>query len=39
MDKAGVFAFLRDKRLAVVSTVHGSGAPEAALDIVEFELD
>ncbi len=31
MDIEAVFHFIRQKRLAVISTVHATGAPEAAL--------
>jgi len=31
VDKPAIFAFLRSRRLAVISTIHPSGAPESAL--------
>jgi pyridoxine/pyridoxamine 5'-phosphate oxidase len=37
MDRNRIFAFIRAQRLGVISTVHASGAPEAAL--VGFGFD
>jgi len=37
MDRDGIFAFVGQRRLGVISTVHASGAPEAAL--VGFGFD
>jgi pyridoxine/pyridoxamine 5'-phosphate oxidase len=34
-----VFAFIRGKKLAVISTVHASGAPEAALVGIALTAD
>jgi len=38
MDKDDVFRFMGSKRLAVISTTHATGAPEAALIGFAFDI-